>query len=46
MGVGKLNFCQSFCLDFILNDGLLWMLAHCGKNNMYLGKFFICSYVV
>ena len=46
MGVRKLIFCQSFLLGFVLNDDLLWMLAPCGKNNMYLGKIFICSCIV
>ena len=46
MGVGKLNFCQSFLLDFVLNDDLPWMLVPCGRNNIYLGKFFICSCIV
>ena len=46
MGVGKLNFCQSFLLGSILNDDLFLMLAPCGKNNMYLGKIFICSCIV
>ena len=46
MGVGKLNFCQSFLLGFVLNDDLIWMLALCGKNNIYLGKIFICSCIV
>ena len=36
MRIGKLNFCQSFLLGSILNIYLLWMLAPCGKNNMYL----------
>ena len=42
MGVGKLNFYQSFLLSFVLNDDFLWMLTPCGKNNMYLDKIFIC----
>ena len=46
MGVRKLNFCQSFLLGFVLNDDLFWILASCGKNNMYLGKIFICSCIV
>ena len=46
IGVGKLNFCQSFWLGFDLNDNFLWMLAPCGKNNMYLGKIFICLCIV
>ena len=46
MGVGKLIFCQYFLLGFVLNDNLLWMLALCGKNNIYLGKIFICSCIV
>ena len=46
MGVEKLIFCQSFLLGFVLNDDLLWMLAPCGKNNMYLGKIFICLCIV
>ena len=46
MRVGKLNICQSFLLGFVLNVDLLWMLAPCGKNNMYLGKFFICLCIV
>ena len=46
MGVGILNFCQSFLLDFVLNDDLFWMLALCGINNMYLGKIFTCSCIV
>ena len=46
MGVGKLIFCQSFLLGFALNVNLIWMLALCGKSNMYLGKFFICPCIV
>ena len=46
MGVGKLNFCQFFLLSFVLNDDLLWMLAPCGINNMYLSKIFIYSCIV
>ena len=46
MGVGKLNFYQSFLLGFVSFDYFLWMLAPYGKNNMYLGKIFICSCIV
>ena len=46
MGVGKLNFCQYFLLSFVLNVDLLWFLAPCGKNNIYLGKIFIRSCIV
>ena len=30
---------SNFCMGLISFDDLLWMLASCGKNNMYLGKF-------
>ena len=35
-----------FFIGFFLNENFLWMLAPCGKNNMYLGKIFICSFIV
>ena len=29
MGVGKFNFCQNFCMDYVSFVDLLWMLASC-----------------
>ena len=46
MGVEKLNFCQSFDWAFVLNNDLLWMLAPCDINNMYLGKIFLCLSII
>ena len=45
-GSWKTYFLSIFFIGIFLNDNLLWMLAPCGKNNMYLGKLFICSYIV
>ena len=42
----KTYFLSIFFIGFVLNDYLLWMLAPCGKNNMYLDKIFICSCIV
>ena len=44
--ITKSAFLRVFHGTFVLNDDLFWMLAPCGNNNMYLGKIFICSYIV
>ena len=33
--VGKTYFLSNFCLGLVSFDDLLWMLALCGKKNMY-----------
>ena len=35
IGVGKLFFLSNFCMRLVSFDDLLWMLAPCGKKNMY-----------
>ena len=35
IGVGKAYFLSNFCMILVSFDDFLWMLAPCGKNNMY-----------
>ena len=35
IGVGKTYFLSNFCMILVSFDDFLWMLAPCGKKNMY-----------
>ena len=35
IGVGKTYFLSNFCMGLVCFDDFLWILALCGKKNMY-----------
>ena len=37
IGVGETLFLSKFCMGLVSFDDFLWLLAPCGKKNMYQG---------
>ena len=35
IGIGKIYFLLNFCMGLVSFDDFLWILAPCGKKNMY-----------